>query len=346
MRASCGVRPCDILLVVVAFALAILADHRLAAESSLADVVAHVQPKIVKIFGAGGLRGLEHYQSGFLISAKGHILTAASYVLETEDLSAILDDGRRQRAEVLGTDPQLEIAVLKIEAVDLPCFQLAESVALEPGDRVLAFSNLFGVATGNEHASVLHGFVAARTPLAARRGVYQTPYRGPVYVLDAVTNNPGSAGGALTDRHGRLAGLLGKELRSLQDNTWLNYAIPVAEIEPAVREILAGKVRPRVGQPPGPRPREPVSLSLLGLVLVPDVLARTPPFVDRVIPGSPADKAGLRPDDLLLLVNGRPASSVQAVAEELSHIDRIDEVRITAQRGQDLLEVSLFAGSP
>ena len=56
---------------------------------------------------------------------------------------------------------------------------------------MLAFSNLFGVATGDEPASVLHGIVAAKTRLEARRGVFDTPYKGPVYVVDAMTNNPG-----------------------------------------------------------------------------------------------------------------------------------------------------------
>ena len=75
---------------------------------------------------------------------------------------------------------------------------------------MLAFSNLYGVATGNEPASVLKGYVSAVTDLAARRGIFQTPYQGPVYVLDALTNNPGAAGGVLTDRRGQLAGILGK----------------------------------------------------------------------------------------------------------------------------------------
>ena len=95
---------------------------------------------------------------------------------------------------------------------------------------MLAFSNMFGIALGNEPASVLHGVVAAKTDLAARRGAFETNYRGPAYVLDAMTNNPGAAGGALTDASGRLAGLFGKELRSSASNIWLNYAIPVGEL--------------------------------------------------------------------------------------------------------------------
>ena len=79
---------------------------------------------------------------------------------------------------------------------------------------MLAFSNLFGIATGDEPVSMLHGVVSAVAPLDARRGAFTTNYRGDVYVVDAAANNPGAAGGALTDSQGRLLGMLGKELRS------------------------------------------------------------------------------------------------------------------------------------
>src|SRR5262249_3088132 len=85
-----------------------------AAQSSFAPVIGAVQPKIVKIYGAGGL-GLESYQSGFLISADGHVLTAASTVLDTDTVTVVLDSGRRFEAKEVGIDPTLEIAVLKIE---------------------------------------------------------------------------------------------------------------------------------------------------------------------------------------------------------------------------------------
>ena len=106
---------------------------------------------------------------------------------------------------------------------------------------MLAFSNLFGVATGNEPASVQKGTISVVTRLEARRGAFETPYHGPVYVLDVTTNNPGAAGGALVTRQGELAGMLGKELRNALNNTWLNYAVPIAELRQSVDEIRAGK---------------------------------------------------------------------------------------------------------
>ena len=132
------------------------------AQGSFAQIVDQVQPKIVKIFGAGGLRGLEAYQSGFLISGEGHILTVWSYVLDSDVVTVYLNDGRKFQAEVVGMDPRTEIAVLKIDGEDLPHFNLDEAVPLEAGSRVLAFSNLYGVAFGNEPASVLKGLSRPR----------------------------------------------------------------------------------------------------------------------------------------------------------------------------------------
>jgi len=313
------------------------------AASSFAPVVKQVQPRMVKIYGAGGPRGLEAYQSGFLISDEGHILTVWSYVLDTEYITAVLDDGRRFKAELLGADPRVEIAVLKIEAEELQHFDLDDAVKLSVGSRVLAFSNLFNVAVGDEAASVLHGNVAGKTRLAARRGAFESAYDGPAYVLDAMTNNPGAGGGALTDRRGRLAGLIGKELRNKLDNTWLNYAIPISEVQLSVEQIISGQLLPRVIDPDLRKPESPMTLTLLGIILIPDILAKTPPYIDEVLPGSPAEEAGLQRDDKILFVNERLAGSASDIKEALSFIDRIDEVRLLVQRGQALIETSLFA---
>ncbi|QDU28084.1 Putative serine protease HtrA [Anatilimnocola aggregata] len=328
--------PACILLIVAAF-FAPLAN----AQTSLATVITDVQPRMVKLYGAGGVQGLEAYQSGFVISDEGHILTVWSYVLDADVITATLDDGRKLPAEVVGMDPRLEIAVLKIDAQDLAHFNLDEAVSIEPGQRVLAFSNLYGVAAGNEPTSVLRGIVSAKSDLAARRGAFETNYRGKVYVVDAMTNNPGAAGGALTDRKGRLAGLLGKELRNSQTNTWLNYAIPVSELVQAVVDIRAGKLRSATRDETVKKPKDAHTLAALGVQLVPDFLPKTPPFVESVRPMSPAAKAGIRADDLILFVNEQLAPSHKQVVEELTFIDRVDGVRLTIQRGQELVEVQL-----
>ena len=341
MRPSNNSMASSVLLISSLLVISAVGVQQAAAIDSFADRIADVQPRVVKIYGAGGFQRLEAYQSGFLISPDGYVLTVWSYVLDTEIVTVTLNDGRKFEAELKGYDPTLEIAVMKIDVEGLPFFDLEAAVELVAGDRVLAFSNLYGVATGNEPVSVLHGSVCVKSNLVARSKTFRTPYQGPVYILDAMTNNPGAAGGALTDRRGRFAGILGKELKNAMNNTWLNYAIPADELVVSVNNIISGKIIPLAD--PDDKPVDPLTLSMLGVVLVPDVVNKTPPFIDRIQPGSAADKAGLKADDLVLFVNNRIASSCKSVKAELTFIDRDDPVRLLIQRDRQLIEVELRA---
>jgi len=310
--------------------------------AAIHETIDEAQRKVVKIYGAGGLRGLEAYQTGLLVSPEGHVMTVWSYVLDADPITVTLGDGRRFEAALLGADPRLEMAVLKIDGRSLPHFDLARSVEADGGERVLALSNLFGVAVGNEPVSVQRGVIAVTAALRARRGVYETPYDGSVYVLDAVTNNPGAAGGAVIDRRGGLLAMLGKELRNARNGTWLNYAIPSTPLRASFERILAGESAVR-DEPPERKPERPWSLSTLGIVLVPDVVAATPPYVDEVRPGSPAAAAGIAPDDLVVLVGDRLVRSCKEVVAELEALDAADEIRLTLKRGQELVEIDLPA---
>ena len=331
--------------------LACFAVAAMAADESRAGVIEDVQPKVVKIYGAGGFKGLEAYQSGFLVSPDGFIITAWSYVLDTDPILVHLTDGRKFNGKLLGADPQLELAVVKIEGKDLPHFDLDDIVEADAGTRVLAFSNLYNVATGSEPLSVQHGVISVKSRLEARRGVFKTPYRGEVYVLDAVTNNPGAAGGALVNHRGQLLGMLGKELKNSLTNTWLNYSIPASAFREKAKDFISGDAFGIVqrSETEQPKAENPLSLSLLGLVLVPNVLERTPPFVDEVRPGSSAADAGLQPDDLVLFIadtrvaNPRLIQSVKSLQEELGYIDRDDAIKLTVMRNDKLIEVELRA---
>jgi serine protease Do len=336
--------------------LASLAPVAMGAEPMLDDAfweaIRSAQQRVVKIYGAGGVRNFEAYQSGLLISPEGHVLTALSYVLDTDDLAVVLDDGSKFTARLVGSDPMTELAVLQlpVEGRSLPWFDLqanvrAEDGPAEVGTRVLAVSNLFGIATGDEPASVLQGVVTAIVPLDARRGQYRSNYRGMVYVVDAQANNPGAAGGVLTDWQGRLLGVLGKELRSRVTGTWLNYALPIQEIRGVVDDILAGRAS-RSADLAIAEPERPLSVSALGLALVPNILARTPPYVDAVRRHTPAERSGLQVDDLVVLVAGQPTASCQEVLEVVGRHERVEPLRLSVLRDGQLLELELELESP
>ncbi len=330
-----------ILLLTAAFATLSVPLH----AAPVTKAVQQVQPMVVKIYGAGGLRGLEAYQSGLLISGEGHVLTTWSYVLDTDDITVVLDDGRKFTADLIGADPGLDAAVLKLDATDLPYFDLSTAIDGELGMRVLAFSNLYGVATGDERVSVQRGVIASVTNLAGRQGAFATPYRGKIYVVDAMINNAGATGGALTDQHGRLLGMLGKEVRDQRSNAWLNYAMPISQLQQAIDDIKSGKFRRR--NPETERlARNPLELSKFGVVMVPNVVDNTPAYVDAVRTDSAAAEAGLQPDDLVLFVGSVLVRSLKDMREQAKLIEHPQEISLTVRRGEELKSIMLRNDTP
>lgn len=305
---------------------------------SLPEPAVQAELKTVKLYGAGGL-GLDHYQSGFFISEQGHILTVWSTVLDVSDIFVVTSDGRRLKAQVVGIDPNLELALLKTDQAPPAFFSISEnSDPPQPGDRVVAISNLFGIAAGSELCSFQKGVIMTITELKARRGNFQSVYQGSALIIDAMSNNPGAAGGALVNLEGQLIGILGKELRDTLSNTWINYALPANHIQTSVKNMLAGKSITRVVNTRRLADR-PSSLATLGIVLIPNVLTQTPAYVDLVQPNSRASKAGLQPDDLVLFINSLRVASQAALIEELNYLDRGDQVVLLVQRGTELREV-------
>jgi serine protease Do len=323
-----------------------LANAECAFAQSSAETIAAVSPKVVKIFGAGGGQKLHAYGSGFLVSPTGHIVTVWSHILDGDSVTVVLHDGRRFQGKVTGAEPPLDMAVLKIEAEGLPHFDLAQAASVGPGTRVLAFSNVFKVATGDEPVTVMHGVISARTSLAARRGAFESPYTGPVYVVDAITNNSGAAGGVLTTWDGRLLGMIGKELRNTQTNTWLNYVMPMSELKTTIEEIISGRFSSTKrtdedeDSPGKPRRRRYEPLDF-GVVTIPDVLNRTPAYIDRVLPGSQAEKVGLLPNDLILFVGEDLVQSCRMLKDELGRLEANDPLKVVVRRGDALVSVEM-----
>jgi len=329
----------------IAFCSLFVSQDLTQAQSTF-QTIAEVSPKVVKIFGAGGPKGLYSYGSGFLASPQGHIVTVWSHILDSDTVSVVLHDGRKFEGKVVGPEPSLDLAVLKIEAEGLPYFDLSQSAGVGPGARVLGFSNAFKVATGDEPVSVIHGVIAAKTTLTARRGAFESPYNGSVYVVDAVTNNAGAAGGVLTTWDGRLVGMIGKELRNSQTNTWLNYVMPISELSDMIDQIISGRFKTKrdsddeEGGPSKSKPRRYESVDF-GIVTVPDVVARTPAYIDRVLAGSLAQTAGLQPNDLILFIGDDLVQSCQALRDELGRLERGGQLKMVVRRGDALVTVSM-----
>ncbi|MCS7016151.1 MAG: S1C family serine protease [Gemmatales bacterium] len=323
---------------------------------SFAQLVRDLQPKLVKIYGAGGYIGVTDWCSGVLVSPDGLILTVYSPTLDTENLRVHLYDGTRHECDLVAAEPLLDVALLRIRDGDkkfrdlpLEYFDLNQPTPkVQVGDWVLAFSNCFQIATREEPLTVQRSVIAAITPLAARRGIHELPYQGTVYILDGITNNPGSHGGAVVTRRGELIGLIGKEVRNTLTETWVNYAIPIEALKDFVAKARAGNYKPLERKKPVIEDRG----GFLGVVLVPNLLDRTPPYIDEVLPDSPADKAGLRPDDLIVMVRlpARDGSGTyeEHVVQSVSHwrdlslpLEPGAKIQVIVRRQQQLLRMDL-----
>jgi serine protease Do len=267
---------------------------RSASDRTFQTAIDAVQPRVVKIFGAGGIANLASYGSGFLVSPQGHIVTVWSHVLHGEVVAVVLHDG-----------------------------------------------NVFKVATGDEPVSVMHGVVAARTRLTARRGRFEVPYDGPVYIVDAVTNNSGAAGGVLTTQDGRLLAMLGRELRDADNNLWINYAIPISELAGPISAIIEGREIERE-TPVAENATTGYIPTDFGLILVPDAVYRTPAFIDQIVPGSLLDGHGLLPDDLVVFVNDELVHSIRTLESQLARLQAEDDLTLIVRRGNQLIPVQVI----
>lgn len=307
----------------------------------LTSTIANVQQKVVKLYGAGGLRNLPSYGSGVLISADGDILTIWNHIVDIEAVQVVLWDGRKLSAKLIQADYHLNLALLKVDASELPYFDLSQTATLQPGDGLLAFSNMFNVAVGDEPISVVHGVVSAEAPLSARRGVTEIQWPEPVLMIDALTNNSGAAGGAVTNYQGEFVGLLGQELRDRRWGTWINYALPLAQQKDRLLALQRGEVLKQEEMAVNRFPPSEQLVVRLGILMVPNVVSQTPPYLDHLIPQSPAIGSGLNVGDLIVFVNETPVASVNDVLKVLREVEQGELVRLTVRRDRELITVDL-----
>lgn len=304
------------------------------------QVIDRVQQSLVKVYGAGGIQGLEAYQSGFIASDQGQVVTADSLVLEQGEVTVVLASGDRFSGRVVGADPLLRLAVVEFDPAgeSLAAVDLTKPRDARPGEPLLAFSNMFNIAAGAEPASVMRTHLSAVTPREIAFGVAAPRGADRVLVVDSVTSNPGAAGGLLTDYEGRPVGVIGNEVQGRVTGGWLNYAIPASQVAASTQRIVQGE-RLRGADD---APLEPVRpLPRWGFALVENIAARTPPYIELVRPNSPAAAAGLQSDDLVVMVENLITATVTESLRVLALRGDGPEVRLTIERDGQLVEVVL-----
>ena len=333
-------------LILALLCLTRICDAAQADFQATTDILKSRQQTIVKLFGAGG-GSLDSYGTGTLVSTEGHVVTVWNHLVGTGFLTAIVADGRKFSVDVVGTSSEHDLALLKLRTAPgdaFACIDLAKVADSEPGTPVLAFSNMFHVATGNEPVSLVHGVIAARIPLEATQGRWKFPLKSPVWLIDAITNNSGAAGGLLTDTKGTPIGLIGREIRHAASRTWVNYAVPLTTLKPIIETLMSGrKLDPRSkdSETNIPMISDQELTARFGLTMLPNVVERTPAWIDAITKDSIAAKATLQRGDLIVMVDDTVITSVTDFQQQLARFRSGERVSLTINRDQQLLPVEL-----
>ncbi|MBN1379401.1 MAG: DegQ family serine endoprotease [Gammaproteobacteria bacterium] len=231
--------------------------------------------------------------TGFIISKDGYILTNNHVVGDADKVTVKLQDGREFDAETIGTDPQSDVAILKIDGSSLPMLKLGDSEALEVGEWVIAIGNPFGLS----HTLTV-GVVSAK----GRSGVGLADYENFIQTDAAI--NPGNSGGPLVNLNGEVVGMNTAIFSRSGGYMGIGFAIPVNMLIAIKDQLLKdGKV----------------TRGYLGIVIQPltqdlaesfNLKAQQGILISQVSEDSPAAKAGFQPGDVIVELDGKPVSDV------------------------------------
>jgi len=228
--------------------------------------------------------------SGVIINAKkGHILTNSHVVEDAGNIVVTLKDGRKLEASVIGTDPDADIAIIKIDAKNLSAISMADSSQLRVGDFVVAIGNPYGL-----EQTATSGIVSA----LSRRGLGIESYED--FIQTDASINPGNSGGALVNLRGELVGINTAIFAPNGSNIGIGFAIPVNMAKAVTSQLVEfGEVR---------RGRLGIGIQDLTpeLARAFDIKAQGGAVISQVEPGSPADKAGVQAGDVVTGINDKP----------------------------------------
>jgi serine protease Do len=263
--------------------------------------------------------------SGVIVNKDGYILTNNHVVEGASSVSVDLSDKRHFIAKVVGTDPQYDIAVLKIDATNLPTLQFGDSKKLEIGDYVLAIGDPFGIGE-----TVTMGIVSAtgRSNVGVENnGAYED------FIQTDAAINPGNSGGALVDARGDLVGINTAIASSSGGNEGIGFAIPINMARSAMTQIIEhGKV----------------SRGYLGVVLENMTPALAKQFnvpntdgglIGQVDPGTPAAKAGLQRGDVIIGINGEAATSYNDLRLRIAQAAPNTTINLKISRNGHMMDV-------
>jgi len=263
--------------------------------------------------------------SGVIVSPEGYILTNNHVIEGAKEIVVTLSDSRRAVAQVIGTDPDTDLAILRINLERLPVIALGSSDTAQVGDRVLAIGNPFGVGQ-----TVTSGIVSALGRNQLGINTFEN------FIQTDAAINPGNSGGALVDVNGNLIGINTAIYSRSGGNMGIGFAIPVS----TARQVLEGIVRD--GQVVrgwvGIEPME-LSAELAETFGLPKPSEGV--IVTGVLQNGPAANAGLRPGDLLLKVAGQPVKNVGELLTQIAALTPGKSAKLEVMRRNQSLTLDV-----
>ena len=265
--------------------------------------------------------------SGVIVSSSGYLLTNHHVVEAADEIEVALNDGRKLLAKIVGNDPETDLAVLRVDAENLPAITFGSSDALKVGDVVLAIGNPFGVGQ-----TVTHGIVSA----LGRTGLGINTFEN--FIQSDAAINPGNSGGALVDVGGNLVGINTAIFTRSGGSMGIGFAIPVSTVRMVLEQIVksGGVTRGWIGvevQEITPAVAESFRLQTTRGALIAGVLR-----------GGPADKAGMKPGDVLVEVEGRPVGDPTSMLNLVAALAPGDTARLKLKRAGKDLDASVTVG--
>jgi serine protease DegQ len=255
--------------------------------------------------------------SGVIVSPQGIILTNHHVIEGADEIEVAFADGRKRNAKLIGSDPETDIAVLKIDATDLPSpITLGKMESVQVGDVVLAIGNPFGVGQ-----TVTSGIVSALGRNQLGINTFEN------FIQTDAAINPGNSGGALVDTKGNLIGINTAIYSRSGGNMGIGFAIPINTAKQVMESILtSGSVtRGWIGVEP-----QNLSKELAESLNLPKDINGV--LISGVLEGGPADKAGMKPGDVLTQVNGQKVNDVVTLLNHIAQTNPGDEAKIDLLR--------------
>lgn len=265
--------------------------------------------------------------SGVIVSADGYILTNNHVVEDADQIEVSLNDGRKFQAKVVGTDPESDLAVLRIAAEKLPAVTFANAEALRVGDVVLAIGNPFGVGE-----TVTSGIISA----LGRSGLGINTFENFIQTDAAI--NPGNSGGALVDSNGNLIGINTAIYSQSGGSMGIGFAIPVSLARSVMEQIIKSGAVTRGWIGVEIQEMTPELAESFGLKNSEGAI------IAGVMRGGPAQKAGMKPGDVLMQVDGKAVKDGRDMIQLIAALAPGQQAKFTLRRDGRELEVPVAVG--